>query len=574
MNSSARRIAEAGQPGMETLNPTWRVGTRAIAAIRRAPNRQMAMALLGLLGAGNLVLLALQARSLIRVFYLNADHASALVLPALAGDAPPGATKNLGNHAWYEPWWLMRATVGIAGHRQIWEAAPFVFGLLGIAAVAAGAWWALGRMAGLLCFVTLAAGSEAFRYVLYVPESHGLVMLHLAVLCGALLVVQQRAFTGRLTVKAMLLIGVPLSIFTAAGMTDQLLLVSGLGPLVLAPLLCGHRLRSPSWIVVCAFAVGVGTASVVLEILLTGAMRADGVTHSPFPIAFVSAEAVVSGLEQTASSLATLGGGDFFGAPVKGVNLLSFLAGALVLLAFAAILKTASRWHRVGDSGHPRAKGKDAAREMFVAYWGLVLGFVLAVFAVTSLSGLPTNERYLIGAWAAGAALVGVLASTPALRVLVPVGVILIAGLNLRSEIASSPPAVGPGPDLHAAAAIERFALANGAHLGYGGYWDSAPVSWATRLQVQVFPIQGCAPPGYLCPFYNNRISSWYTPRPSTRTFLLADTRPGAAAAIAGPLASFGHPIAQTEVGPGFTVYVYGHDIAADLGRITATSPP
>ncbi len=186
----------------------------------------------GLVGVANVVVLLAQAPALVRSLLLNADNASTFVLPALAGRAPAGSVVNLGNHPWYEPWWLMRATAGLPDYRQLWEAAPFVLALLGIAVAAACAWWALGRLAGLLCAVALLAASEPVRGIVDVPESHGLIVLHVAVLCIALLFVCGRAQRGRLTPVVLVLVGVPLVVFTGAGLTDELLLVSGLGPFV------------------------------------------------------------------------------------------------------------------------------------------------------------------------------------------------------------------------------------------------------------------------------------------------------------------------------------------------------
>jgi len=552
--------------------------------------------LAALAGLANLVVLAAQAASLVHSLYLNADNASALVMPALAGHLPAGAVVNLGNHAWYEPWWFMRATAGLPGYRQLWEAAPIVGGLLGSAAVAACAWWALGRVAGLACAAVLFAASEAQRWILYVPESHGLVVLHLAALCAALLFAAERSHAGRLSRGASVAVAAPLVLFTGAGLTDQLLLASALPALVLAPALCWWRTRADSWRSVSAFSLAVAVLSALLALLLTHVMQDRNVVHAPFPVDFVGSESIFAGIQNLIATLCSLGGGDFFGAPASGANLLTFLAGALTLLALAAVLAALWRWLRApagetrgaagetggaaGETGGPagasgrasrveRGSARERAavrRDLFVAFWGLVLVVVLAVFALTSVSGSTTDGRYLLGAWAATAALLGAAAQTPVARAALLTGVALFGVLNIHAQLSSGVTPAGVGPGQRLAGAIERFASAEGASVGYASYWDSAPVSWETRLHVKLYPVGACATPAGLCPYFNNQISSWYRPRAGVRSFLLTDSRPTVPGAIAAPPASFGKPLAVDDVGEGLTVYVYGHDVAADLG--------
>lgn len=533
---------------------------------RRVSFRSL-IALVVLVGLANLVVLLAQGPALVHSLYTNADNASGLVLPALAGHAPAGSVVDLGNHPWYEAWWFMRATAGLGGYRPLWEAAPIVAGLLAIAVVAACAWSAVGWLAGVLSAVVLLAGSEALRGVLYVPESHGLIILHAGVLCGALLIVHRTVDGDGRKPLVMALVGVPLVLFTGAGLTDQLLFISGLAPFILAPALCWLRFRSQVWRTVTAFALTSGVLSALLALLLTHVMQNRHVIHAPFPVTFVAVPAILAALQNLAGEFLSLGGGDFFGAPVSGTNLLTLVSGALVLLALAAIARLLWRWAAAMESAVEPHATRAASRELFTAYWGLVLIFVFAAFALTSVSATPTDSRYLLGAWAAVAALLGVLASAPPARtILIIVAVALFGVLNLRAELAHGVAPAGVGPDQQVAGAIEHFASANGASVGYSGYWDTAPVTWETHLRTQLYPISGCAGPTGFCAFAGAQISSWYQPRPHTRTFLLTDTRPGIPLAVGAPPARFGKPIAHRLVGEGFTVFIYDHDIAADLG--------
>lgn len=527
--------------------------------------------LLALVALANLLVLLAQAPTLARDLYLNSDNATALVLPALSGHALPGAIVNLGDHPWYEPWWYMRATAGLPGYHQLWEIAPFVLGLLGIAAVVACAWLALGPLAGLLCAAALLAASETLRGDLYTPETHGLVVLHLGVLCGALLLVQRWARASRLAPARLLLLGVPFVIFTGAGLTDQLLLVSGLAPFVLAPLLCWLRLRDPAWRAVSAFAIATAVLAGIVALLLAHVMQEQHVVHAPFPIDFVASEAIVSGLQNLLVAFLTLGGGAFFGAPVSGGNLLTFLAGALVLLALGLVARLLWRWARIPAPASESLAPALAPRELFLAFWGVVLVCGLGAFALTQLSNTASNTRYLLGAWVALAALLGVLATVPLARAVPRARAALLAGvavfglINIHAELATGVQPSGPAPNLRLAGAIERFAAAHGARVGYGSYWDSAPVTWETHQHIKLFPIQQCDAGVGWCIFYGADISSWYLPRPHTRTFLLTDARPGIPLEVTAPPTGFGHPIAGESLGEGLSIYIYNRDIASYL---------
>jgi hypothetical protein len=553
-------------PGVATRGPASLV--QVFARIRRGVSWRWLAGFLALVGVANVVVLVAQAHALIRSLYLSADNASGLVLPALASHAPAGSVVNLGNHPWYEAWWLMRATASLPGYRGLWEVAPFLFGLLGIAVVAACAWWGLGRLAALLSAVVLLATSEAERAILYVPDSHGPTVLHAGLLGGSLLLVYRRSLVGRITPRFLLLVGLPLVAFTGLGLTDQLLFVNGLAPFVLAPLLCWWRLRSKAWRTVSAFAIAVGVLSALLALLLSHVAQDQHVVHARFPIEFVASEALVANLQNSIAAFVALGGGDFFGASASGGNLFVFVTGVLVLVALVATLSLLWRWCRslAGTAGPIREeRPQTGPRELFIAFWGSSLVLVLAAFALTSASNTASDARYLIGAWVALAALVGVFSTTPLARVAVIAAVAVFGLLNIRGELSAGVQPGGVAPNQTVAGAIERFAAANGASVGYSGYWDASPVTWETHLRVKIYPIQACDLPGGWCQFFGIEISSWYVPRSHARTFLLTDTRPGVPLAVAAPPASFGKPIAAETVGEGLTVYIYDHDIAADL---------
>jgi glycosyltransferase involved in cell wall biosynthesis len=189
--------------------------------------------------------------------------------------------------------------VGLPGYRQLWGGAPFLYAWLGAAAVTACVWSVLGRLAALMCAVVLLSASEAQRAVLYVPPSHVLVVLHAGVLCGTLIFVYRRVCSGRLSRPLLVLIGAVLALFTGAGLTDQMVLIGGLAPFMLAPLACWSRLRSRASGTVAVFVLLTGVLSVAVELLVTHVMQDQHVVHAAYPIDFVASEALFSSLQNT-----------------------------------------------------------------------------------------------------------------------------------------------------------------------------------------------------------------------------------------------------------------------------------
>jgi hypothetical protein len=78
-----------------------------------------------------------------------------------------------------------------------------------------------------------------------------------------------------------------------------------------------------------------------------------------------------------------------------------------------------------------------------------------------------------------------------------------------------------------------------------------------------VYPVIFCG--RVLCRFPYHQISSWYTPRPAERTFLVVDCALAVLNTVGSPPANLDKPIATTSIGQ-LTVFVYPYDIAAKLG--------
>jgi hypothetical protein len=193
---------------------------------------------------------------------------------------------------------------------------------------------------------------------------------------------------------------------------------------------------------------------------------------------------------------------------------------------------------------------------------------VVGAFLITDVSWDIASSRYLAGAFLALAALVPVLlASRERARWLVAAALGVYTALALGYHVTKGPGTWSTGGALQGPAdRLADYARANGLEYGYGGYDDAPVVTWLTDERVKVFQVGVCG--ARLCPYGAHTISSWYRPRPGIRTFLV--THPAARGpSLRHPYAVAGTPVAVRRFGS-LTVYVYDHDIAADLARTTS----
>lgn len=519
----------------------------------------MAVALL------NLGVLAAQFRALIYALYRNPDTASGAVLAALAGGNHQTTAVTLGDYHYYEAWWLDTATHGLPGRWQIWEAIPFVIAFCGIALMAWAAWRVLGAFAAVLTTVLMLSLGDAMRWMLFTATTHGFVVAHAALLVAAMVLVMRRSGRAPPSWGLLALVGAPLATLSAVAGTDQLFQVVFLPAFALAGCVVLWRMRNPPAQRVAVFCAAVCAAGIVGAQLLDHVMRSQHVASQPFPISFVSPAAILSNLQTTVVSLAALGGGSFFGAPVSGTALLIFAVGIAALLGVLAVLRLI--WRYALSLGE-QTSAPVALREFYVSFWALVVSLSLAAYV---LSGLPVAEgdvRYLPGVYAGVAALLPLLAGRlfvrrAAIAFAVGVFAVLIATNHLvegASGIGAGVEAGVPTPSV--AYEILGFVGAKHAYRGYAPYYVAPVVTWETRAALKAYAVEPCG--SGLCPFPFNQSSTWYRPTPGARTFLIADSveLPGN---FAGAPSTLGPPVATATFGE-YTVYVYGYDIAAKLG--------
>lgn len=533
--------------------------------VLRALREDRASAFLALIGLVSLATIVAQAPADVHQLYRGADTAVAFVLPQLAGHSPPHTIIDLGNHNWYETWWFERATIGLPDHFFIWEIAPFILDLVGIAVVCGAVAAAFDWRAALYTGVVLLSVGNGMRQVVFEPDVRVGLLVHMGLLCLALMAVWRRAEAGRLTWRWALACAIALTVFTAPGGTDQLLMIDGVVPFVGAALVWWWRNGSREARTVAVFALAVGVGSLIGESLLTTIMVHDGISSSLNldSFGFVQANGLATDLGNTLSAWASFADGNFFGAFVSKATILTFVLGGLSFVALFAVTRLSilsiGRWWTERIATTTPAGG--GTRALFVAFWAFALFMTLASYILTSVA-TSANSRYLLSGWVAVAALLGALITTRHGRVVLVSGVALFSVLMIRDNINSGVPPPGASYPKTTLAQIQQYVTSEGAGIGYAAYFYSHNFTWESDFKIKVFPLWPCPlRPGLLCQRPLSSDSSWFIPRPDTRTFLITGPQP---LALHAAPASFGTPLAQQTFGQ-FTVSVYRHDVAAQV---------
>jgi hypothetical protein len=300
--------------------------------------------------------------------------------------------------------------------------------------------------------------------------------------------------------------------------------------------------------------------------LLRAFMHHEGVVSASDPktTLLAAADAVGSNFKLWWQSLAVLGNGNFFGLTF-GFSTALELACAAITIAAVLLGARLARTELTRALGASRAEPRDAAqcaRLAWCVFWASSLVALSAAFIFSAIPEDLGSSRYLLGVIYAAAALVPLIGSRGMLpRAAVTAGATVYAfsGWLALAQQRIVPP---PSPSHQLAGAIATIADQEHLSYGYAGYWDAAPITWATHLRVKVFPVDDCDGNQHLCAFELHQITSWYSPRPGTRTFLLDD--PAYPAVPSAPTPDLGKPIAVHQIGT-VTMYVYSYDIAAHL---------
>lgn len=503
----------------------------------------------------NIIVLFAQLRNVIDGLYRVSDIALASWLAALSGSAGSGRVVVLGSYHFYEAWWLEKATAGLPHHWQVWEGIPFVIAFLGIALMAWAAWRALGAFAALLTTTVMVALGNGMQIILFSSNVHGYSVAHGALVAAAIVFLAERAVRGRLSWPLLAGVGVALTILNAVGATDPLFEFAFLPSLAVAGCVTWWRHPGHAQRKLAVFCVAVCVASIVGAQLLDALMHSEHVIASSFPIGFLGPTSIFSKLETTIVALVGLGGGEFFGRPAAGTSLLVFVLAVLAIVGLLAVLRFMWRYAKSLDR---RSSTMTSPQDIYVTFWIGVLALSLAAYIFTSI-GVEGANRFLPGAYAGTAALLPVLAGRRVLQRALLAGAVTLFAVLIATTHLIEGPLVGSGPSRSEAYEMLDFVRAEHADHGYATYEIAPVAAWQTHAALKVYAAFACN--GTLFPGGLSEINTWYRPKPGKRSFII--TQSGTPLASNPP--ALGTPLAAATYGP-YTVYVYGHDVAANLG--------
>jgi len=492
------------------------------------------------------------------VIYSNADIVSAPVIGELFPHAPDGAVTTLGFLPWYSTLWFELATHWMPFHRVLWEVGPWLASLAGIALVAWSTAKVAGRWAGWLVAFALVCAGDRLLTIQFASDLHGATVVYVCVLDAFLVLLVLRA--GRIgRVPTHVCSCVLVAAFAAAGLaSDDLLYLAGFVPFVVAglaqlwwqPPVVGRRIAL-STVAIAALALAGSRIAVA-------AMHAHHAYAAHFTVSYVAWNDLLRHATQFAQSLVGLFNGDFGGSQIRARSVLAF-ACALVVAAGAVVA-----WRQGREQLrrlHIRLAA-DATREAHATFWLLSLLLPAAAFVLSS-QGAAGKGRYLVSCGYGIVILAAVFLSRKGFAARAA-GVVAACVVVTGSVVAAAARDLERGsafPTRAFARTLETFAGGEGLRYGYAAYWDAAPLTWDLHEHIQIYPVDRCDAPHGLCRVSAHDIDSWYTPRPSTRTFLLVDR-------VFGPPAPGKRLGAPAEVvrSDRYTIYVYDYDIAATIG--------
>jgi hypothetical protein len=516
------------------------------------------------IAAAYLVLFTLQLPKIIELSTWNSDVASAFTIPATLVQTGTGGHTELASTGAYVELWFGLLTASLPLHRLLWEiAAPATF-----LATALVVGWSVSRIATrraavLAVLLALVVSTPAFT-IFTAAATHNSVYLGTALL-GAYLVwmAQSRPRRRSVSIAIPLLSGVALGVCFAS---DLLLLVTGIVPFAFtAALLSLQRDERSKRLALSALAmVLVAAPSAWLTSTIMGSLG--------YAVERPSTKIVLSALtlhsEYLFEGLKELFGGYLGGRQAPGTlqsilgvaAVLTMAAGLLMLLALG--VHTVVRFLRsnLRSRGEGTAPG-DFARIAHTVYWTGSAVSAIVAFELSANADAPRAQYYatLIFSVAAVAPLLVRPASVGGW--LVPLGASVFF---LASIVGLTGTDFDAGEFRQDQQAITRLAQANHATTGYAGYWYASDLTWNSHERVKVRPVSLCenSAGADICPFYLNRVPSWYVPA-RRRTFLLVNPKEEFLYVVPPGL---GRPLASYAFHDATRMYIYPYDIASRLG--------
>jgi len=504
-----------------------------------------------------LILLAHQLDSAIRTTNLDADAASGPVIGELFGAAPAGANVVLGTFGWYATLLFDLATKWLPYHRQVWEAAPFVMALAGAGVTAWSVWRVATRWAASVTAVLLLCTSPVTLRLELATTQHAPAWFGVALLGAfAVWLELEPPRTRRWPVIAMLALVVGTIVGVNAA-SDPLLSIAGVAPFALAlvsarVLVPGRRSTLALWSGVATLVVtGVTWGITALVMRALAVSREPGLHTTRIAIGHKNIENFTLWWK----SIATIGNGDYFSRGLSPETVLAFVCAVISIAAVVSIPWLA--WRRLSQRA-----SRSRATAAFYMFWCSSAILLTLAFLFSAYPGDIHSGRYLLGLLYAVAAVVPAAAAgrvwTRAIVLACTCAFALSAVVAISDRGPVPAPAANRPVTTQVAGQIARIAAREHLSVGYAGYWDGAPITWATGFRVHVYPVSVCDQRKHLCRFDLHFISSWYSPRPHTGSFLLTDP---ALANVWTRTPDLGRPSSVYRLGQ-LTMYVYPYDLA------------
>jgi len=532
------------------------------------------LAALGLAGAYLVVFVVQLPHNLGDLGWVS-DYVSGFVISQTVVDTGTGGHTLLSTTGAYLPLWFGLLTAHWPLHRQIWELAPTLLFLASALTVGWSVAQVADRRAAVLATLTVAVASP-WALAFFMVTAHNVVYPATALLGAYLIWLASDTPRRRATKFAVPLLGaVALGVCLAS---DALLIVTGAVPFALTALAAGlHRERRLRLLALSAMATVVG--AVPIAVLTRVIMHSAGYRTLPppgklAPLSALSEHAHIlfDGLKRLFNGYLGNASPAMFGGltPAASGHLhseLGVLCTIVMVAALVALLmigaptawRFLSTWRREGASQPPA----ELARTLHITYWVSSAVVICAAFEFGTRAAVRYEAYYATVLMSVAAVVPLLMRPTSIARWLVPTGAaFLFAGslVGLTSHVldtAFDPPISHYGTD------VVRVARASGVTAGYAGYWDASSLTWSSHERVTVRPLSECQNPSGagICPFFLDRVPSWYVPR-RRRTFLLVD--PNSHYVVALP-AGLGAPSASYAIGP-MRMYIFPYDIASRLG--------
>lgn len=511
--------------------------------------------------------------------YSSADTTSVLVIAQSLPAAPHGAQVIYGDVQILQVLAFLLATRVLPAYRYIWELAPWIATLVSIAVAARVVSLTSGRWAALVIMITLGCGASylldlEFGWGIHAPAYQDITLF------GALpaLLALRGGTLGRSRGAWYFWLLVAVLVGAGGFADDKLFLIGGFAPFVVAGAvtvwLAPQEVRKRVLCSAAIIAAGTLVGSVVAQRIANHA----GLTSVPFQSSFVAYNQILNHGGLLVESLVYLLNGNFAALTVNSTSVVAFLAAVAVVATIGVAYHHSHREVRKLLALIPVAPRSrepvELARIAFTVYWAASALLLSLSFVFTSAVVDVFGMRYVVTV-AYAVVMIAAVAAAPYVwaRNLTAVGscvLVCSASISIFRHTLEADNATLPQPS--EAAALQKWAAAKHLRYGYASYWDAAPLSWWTHSSPAVYPVLGCGNALNnltLCP-YDNRVTSWYTPRRRTRTFVAVDNgflsaNLGAALNVTGPPTAFGRPASVAHVSD-LTIYVYDYDVASRFG--------